>query len=65
MGIEAKPTMVKPNIDEIRMLTGSHCDTREELIEAGKKMLGALGDEPKASTTPYIKKPDVWAKILL
>ena len=38
MGIEAKPTMVKPNIDEIRMLTGSHCDTREELIEAGKKI---------------------------
>ena len=38
MGIEAKPTMVKPNIDEIRMLTGSHCDTGEELIEAGKKI---------------------------
>lgn len=38
MGIEAKPTMVKPNIDEIRMLTRSHCDTREELIEAGKKI---------------------------
>ena len=38
MGIEAKPTMIKPNIDEIRMLTGSHCDTREELIEAGKKI---------------------------
>ena len=29
---------MKPNIDEIRMLTGSHCDTREELIEAGKKI---------------------------
>ena len=23
-------------------------------IEAGKKMLGALGDEPKTSETPYI-----------
>ena len=23
-------------------------------IEAGKKMLGALGDEPKSTTTPYI-----------
>ena len=34
--IEAKPTMVKPNIDEIRMLTRSHCDTREELIEVFK-----------------------------
>lgn len=38
MGIEAKPTMVKPNIDEIRMLTGSNCDTREELIAAAKKI---------------------------
>ena len=36
MGIEAKPTMVKPNIDEIRMLTGSQCDSREELIDAAK-----------------------------
>lgn len=33
-GIEAKPTMVKPNIDEIRMLTGSGCETEEELIRA-------------------------------
>lgn len=38
LGIEAKPTMVKPNIDEIRMLTGSQCDSREELIEAAKKI---------------------------
>lgn len=38
MGIEACPTLIKPNIDEIRMLTGSHCDTREKLIEAGKKI---------------------------
>lgn len=38
MGLAAKPTMVKPNIDEIRMLTGSSCDTREELIDAAKKM---------------------------
>jgi tagatose 6-phosphate kinase len=34
MGIEAKPTMIKPNIDEIRSLTGKSCDTREELLEA-------------------------------
>lgn len=34
MGIEAKPTMIKPNIDEIRMLTGKSCTTREELLEA-------------------------------
>ncbi len=33
-GIEAKPTLVKPNIDEIRFLTGKTCDTREELTEA-------------------------------
>ncbi|MDF2512070.1 MAG: 1-phosphofructokinase [Herbinix sp.] len=37
-GIEAKPTLVKPNIDEIRFLTGKTCDTREELIEAAKKI---------------------------
>lgn len=36
LGIGAAPTMVKPNIDEIRMLTGSSCDTQEELIEAAK-----------------------------
>lgn len=33
-GIKAKPTMIKPNIDEIRMLTNSKCDTEEELLEA-------------------------------
>ena len=36
MGIEACPTMVKPNIDEIRMLTGKHCDHIEDIIEAAK-----------------------------
>lgn len=39
MGIEAKPTMVKPNIDEIRMLTGSHCDSRQEMLAAAEKIL--------------------------
>lgn len=34
MGIEAKPTMIKPNIDEIRMLTGKSCDNLEEMIES-------------------------------
>lgn len=38
-GIEAKPTLVKPNIDEIRFLTGKTCDTREELLEAAKKFM--------------------------
>lgn len=38
LGIQAKPTMVKPNIDEIRILTGSACDTSEELIQAAKKI---------------------------
>ncbi len=37
-GIEAKPTMIKPNIDEIRMLTGSHCDDLDEIIEAAKQI---------------------------
>lgn len=34
MGIEAKPTMIKPNIDEIRMLTGKTCDNFEDMKEA-------------------------------
>ena len=32
----AKPTMIKPNLDEIRMLTGMSCDSLEEMIEATK-----------------------------
>lgn len=36
MGIEAKPTMIKPNIDEIRMLTGKTCDNLDEMIAAAK-----------------------------
>lgn len=38
MGIEAKPTMIKPNLDEIRMLTGTSCDSLEEMIEAAKQI---------------------------
>ncbi len=38
MGIEAAPTMVKPNIDEIRMLTNKDCNTQEELIQAAKSI---------------------------
>ena len=38
MGIEAKPTMVKPNIDEIRMLTGKDCNNLDEIIEAAKEI---------------------------
>lgn len=37
-GIKAQPTMIKPNIDEIRMLTGSQCEKLEEIIEAAKKI---------------------------
>lgn len=37
-GIEAKPTMIKPNIDEIRMLTGSSCDNLDEIIDAAVKV---------------------------
>ena len=36
MGIEAIPTMIKPNIDEIRMLTGKRCDDSSEIIEAAR-----------------------------
>ena len=36
MGIQACPTMIKPNIDEIRMLTGKRCDHMEDIIEAAK-----------------------------
>lgn len=36
MGIEAKPTMIKPNLDEIRMLTGKTCDRLEDMVEAAK-----------------------------
>ena len=36
MGIEALPTMIKPNIDEIRMLTGKDCDDIQDIIEAAK-----------------------------
>lgn len=36
MGIEAQPTMIKPNIDEIRMLTGKTCDNFNDMLEAAK-----------------------------
>lgn len=35
-GIQAKPTLIKPNIDEIRMLTGKSCGHLEEMVEAAK-----------------------------
>lgn len=38
VGIMEKPAMIKPNIDEIRMLTRSRCDSREELIRAAKEI---------------------------
>lgn len=38
MGIEACPTMIKPNIDEIRMLTGKGCNEIGEIIEAAKEI---------------------------
>lgn len=39
-GIKACPTMVKPNIDEIRMLTGKPCNDRDELLQAAKQIHG-------------------------
>ena len=35
-GIAACPTMIKPNIDEIRMLTGKPCDNMEEILTAAR-----------------------------
>ncbi len=35
-GIKAKPTMIKPNIDEIRMLTGKACDDLNEIVQAAE-----------------------------
>ncbi len=36
LGIEACPTLIKPNLDEIRMLTGLSCNNIDEMIEAAK-----------------------------
>ena len=38
LGIEAKPTMIKPNIDEIRMLTGKTCDNFEDMLDAAREV---------------------------
>ncbi|MDY3016175.1 MAG: 1-phosphofructokinase [Blautia sp.] len=38
MGIQAAPTLIKPNIDEIRMLTGKICDNISDIIEAAKEI---------------------------
>jgi len=37
-GIEAGPTLIKPNLDEIRMLTGKQCEQLNEMIEAAKEI---------------------------
>ena len=37
-GMKPKPTMIKPNLDEIRMLTGTACESLEEMIEAAKEI---------------------------
>lgn len=36
--VKAGPNLIKPNIDEIRMLTGSRCDEKQEIIDAAKKL---------------------------
>lgn len=38
MGIEARPTMVKPNMDEIRMLTGRRCDHFKDILHAAGEL---------------------------
>jgi len=37
-GIKSKPTMIKPNSDEIQALLGISINNKEELIESGKKL---------------------------
>lgn len=37
-GIEACPTMIKPNLDEIRMLTGKKCDRLEDMVDAAREI---------------------------
>lgn len=37
-GIKACPTLIKPNIDEIRMLTGKACEDIEEIVEAAREI---------------------------
>lgn len=37
-GIEAGPTMIKPNIDEIRMLTGKDCCRESDILEAAEQI---------------------------
>lgn len=38
MGIQASPTLIKPNIDEICMLTGKTCNDIAEIIDAAKEI---------------------------
>jgi len=37
-GIAAKPTMIKPNIDEIRMLTGQACNDMPTLVQGALRL---------------------------
>lgn len=37
-GIEACPTMIKPNMDEICMLTGKNCDNMEDILSAAEEI---------------------------
>lgn len=37
-GISALPTMIKPNQDEIKMLTGKTCDSLDDIIDAATKL---------------------------
>ncbi len=37
-GIRACPTMIKPNLDEIKMLTGKDCQRIEDMLEAARQI---------------------------
>lgn len=52
-GIQARPTMIKPNIDEIGMLTGKTCNRFDDMLDAARRVQAggielvavSLGDE--------------------
>ena len=39
--VKAKPNMIKPNTDEIKMITGKDINSSADLIEAGKELVGS------------------------
>jgi fructose-1-phosphate kinase PfkB-like protein len=44
-GVEEKPAMIKPNQHEFTRLIGKHCETAEEILEAGQTLIRDKGIE--------------------